>query len=134
MTDYKKKALADWLGCELADIDDGEDNQYTYGNEEYLVLTDEEADQLADNYIRDSVWAFNASFIEAFVPDGITEDIIKIIQEKYEDANKPLLSLIGDNLDMFIRDAIASDGRGHFISMYDGEEVEEGDYFIYRTN
>jgi hypothetical protein len=31
-----------------------------------------------------------------------------------------------------MKDAISTDGRGHFISSYDGEENEQGDYYIYR--
>ena len=43
-------------------------------------------------------------------------------------------TVFGPSMDEFIEDAISSDGRGHFLSPYDGEENEEGDYFIYRIN
>ena len=40
--------------------------------------------------------------------------------------------------DHFVQDAVSSDGRGHFLSGYDGAENEEKVdgvwYFIYRTN
>jgi hypothetical protein len=39
-----------------------------------------------------------------------------------------------DDPDEFIQDAIDSDGRGHFLSYYDGEETEINDYYIYRIN
>ena len=38
------------------------------------------------------------------------------------------------DIEKFINEAIASDGRGHFISYYDGNEYEENDLFIYRLN
>jgi hypothetical protein len=61
------------------------------------------------------------------------EEHIKEIQEKYEDGNQELLRLI-DDIDDFVDDAVSSDGRGHFLSSYDGNENEEGKYYIYRTN
>ena len=45
-----------------------------------------------------------------------------------------ILALIEETcrIDKFVDDAIDTDGRGHFISSYDGEEVEAEEYFIYR--
>ena len=41
-------------------------------------------------------------------------------------------------MDEFIEDAISADGRGHFLSSYDSEEVEididDETYFAYRLN
>ena len=55
---------------------------------------------------------------------------------KYDDANDTILALI-DDFDEFVSDAISADGRGRFLSYYDGEENEEvvnGEtYFIYRN-
>lgn len=39
-----------------------EDNYYTFANEEYLVLTDDEADDKVKEYIKETVWAFNPTF------------------------------------------------------------------------
>ena len=61
------------------------------------------------------------------------EEFIKEIQGKYEDGNQELLRLI-DDIDDFVEDAVSADGRGHFLSPYDGREEPEGDYYIYRTN
>ena len=42
------------------------------------------------------------------------------------------------DFDDFVSDAISSDGRGHFVANYDHdesiEEVNNTQYFIYRTN
>ena len=60
--------------------------------------------------------------------------MVKSFQEKHcESANDTILALI-DDLDEFVQDAISSDGRGHFLSSYDGEEVETENYYIYRIN
>ena len=122
----KIEALAKHLGVNLDDaeklIDDGD----------YLVLTDSEADERCLEYIRDSVWAFNASFLASHskVAD---EEVFKILQEKCEGGNDAITRLI-DDFDHFVKDAVSSDGRGHFMSSYDGEENEEGEFFIYRMN
>tara|TARA_A100001011_G_C14115591_1_gene758940 strand:+ start:299 stop:760 length:462 start_codon:yes stop_codon:yes gene_type:complete len=114
-------------------LEDGE--YFHFGDKEFLVLTDEEAEEQASDYIKNSVWAFNSSFLSSHT--GIREDVFKLLSDKCEDSNDAVLSMIKD-FDSFVRDAISSDGRGHFIATYDhGEYVEEinnTEYFIYRTN
>ena len=116
---------------------------YCFGNEEYLVLTDDEADEKVAEYIKDSVWAFNPSFLSSH--SDIDEGVFKLLQDKCESANEAVLKLIKD-FDKFVEDAVGTDGRGHFLSSYDGEENEIGlfkffcpeynneTYYIYRTN
>lgn len=105
-----------------------------YGD--YLVYTDEEADEDVKEYIRESLWAFNPSFLSSYVdlePKHITH-----IQQLYEDCNEVLLKLVGDSFDDLVEDAICSDGRGNFLATYDGKEnevqVEDVTYYIYRCN
>jgi len=108
---------------------------YCYGNQEYLVLTDDEADEKVAENIKDSVWAFNPSFLSSH--SDIDEGVFKLLQDKCESANEAVLKLIKD-FDKFVEDAVGTDGRGHFLSGYDGEENDhEHDnetYYIYRTN
>lgn len=105
---------------------------------DYFVYTDEEADEAVKEYIKESVWAFNASFIidHSSLPYEAREMIEYFQREKCEGANDTILALI-DDFDEFASDAIGADGRGHFLSSYDGEENEEvinGEtYFIYRN-
>lgn len=105
--------------------------------QDYLVLSDADADELCAEYIKDSVWAFNASFLAAHC--GIDEEAIKAIQanNRCDDNNEIFLKLI-DDFEHFVSDAVASDGRGHFLSSYDGEEHEviigKTTYYIYRIN
>jgi len=58
---------------------------------------------------------------------------IKEKQKGSEDANKIFTKVIPD-MDSFVEDAVSTDGRGHFLSSYDGDESEEGDFYIYRLN
>ena len=112
------------------------------GSEEkdgYIVLTDEEADEMAANYIKESLWAFNADFIiqHSKLPYDAKEMIEGYQREKCESANETIEALI-DDIDDFIADAISADGRGHFMSSYDGNENEETidgqTFYIYRIN
>ena len=137
----KVKALKNHL-----QLNDEEANQITsehfehgdhfhFGEQEYLVLTDDEAEELATDYIKESVWAFNSSFLSSHT--GIDEDVFKLLSEKCESSNDAILSMIKD-FDHFVYDAICSDGRGHFIAHYDHDEhieqINNTEYFIYRNN
>ena len=95
---------------------------YSFDGEEYMILTDDEADEKVAEYIKDSVWAFNPSFLSCH--SGIDQDVFKLLQDKCESANEAILKLIKD-FDHFVEDAVASDGRGHFLSSYDGYENEQ---------
>lgn len=130
----KSETLAKFLEVDLESIDQGHDDQtFTYRNKEYLVLTDKEADEYAKEAILDTVWAFQPSFLEAH--SDFDESDFRTIQDngRCEDNNKLILKLIND-VDHFVDDAARCDGRGHFLSTYDGEENECGEYYIYRTN
>ena len=82
-------------------------------NESYMILTDEEADEKVKEYIKDSVWAFNSSFLASH--SKADEKVFQILAEQCESSNEAVLSLI-DDFDHFVEDAIMSDGRGHFLN------------------
>jgi hypothetical protein len=106
-------------------------------DEDYLVLTDEEADEKAKEYILDSLWAFTPSFLASAT--GISSKVFEAIQNngQCESNNDAILSTVDDE-DALVEQAIQWDGRGHFLSHYDGNEdsetVNETEYFIYRQN
>jgi hypothetical protein len=137
-TDQRVAALAAYLEIDAEDVTEARygDNQFDADGAEYLVLTDEEADNKAKEYILDSLWAFNASFLAG--ETGIDEDVFTAISNnnKCESNNDAISSLIKGTcgFDSLVESAVCADGRGHFMSSYDGEENEQGDFFIYRTN
>ena len=106
------KALAQHLGCYAKEVNVSsyDDNVFEYGREEYLVITDDEAERLwdedLDNYIDDCLE----------IPEAI---------RPYFDEEK------------WKNDA-RTDGRGHSLNRYDGNEIEikvsNTQYFIYRQN
>ena len=133
--DIKKvEAVADFMDLNeigKANITHQDDHYYTYGNEEYMVLTDDEADDKVAEYIKETVWSFNPDFLASH--SGIDREVFERLQESCETANDAIFKLIKD-FDHFVEDAIGTDGRGHFLSGYDGNENEQGDFYLYRTN
>lgn len=128
----KASTLAEHLDCDIDDLENGYHNNYfNLGDMEFLVLTDNEADNMAKEYIKETIWAFSSWFLSKHT--NIDEEIIQHLQDKCEGANEPLLRSIID-IDAFIDEAIGLDGRGHFMSTYDGQETELNDLYIYRTN
>lgn len=111
---------------------------------EYLVLTDEEANDMADEAVKELLWAFNANFILSTCGLNTNQTVAKSLQRMQEEAcescNDFILALIEGTcgLDEFTQEAIYEDGRGHFLSTYDGEEHEinigSETYYIYRTD
>ena len=152
LTNEKRKALQQFLSIPDEDMDElksskYEENGLEYCKEEYLVLTDAEADVRAREDIERSLWAFQPSFILSHCStydrmsnweyDGAKEALEKIQRHFCESINELIRAMIAD-FDEFVEDAINEDGRGHLISMYDGcenEEIVDGvTYYIYRIN
>jgi hypothetical protein len=135
----RKQALAKHLDCELEEIseDHCEENRFTAHRCDYYILTHDEATAMATEQIKQTLWAFNAEFIAAHCKRGLSDDAIKAVRKAQESlcegANDLIESLIHD-MDHFIEDAIRSDGIGHFIASYDGNEHQVGEYLIYQLN
>ena len=123
----KIEALAKHLDCSI--------DEAVVSMEDYLVYTDDEADEAVYDYIKESVCFFRSDFISAHTE--VNEEVIKKLQELHEDSNEAIMSLIKD-FDYFVSDAVCADGRGHFIASYDHEENQQtingNDYYIYRSN
>lgn len=137
MTRTKMIALASFLKCQVSELKAGYGHEIEHGNRSYLVCTDREADKVAKESILDSVWAFRPEFLEHYTVNGVDADVIRELQKRCETSNDSLLKLIR-NKTQFVSDAIQADGRGHFLSGYDGNENEitcKGTrFYIYRTN
>ena len=139
----KKQELTKFLGCEAQEITETEYGTYDFGREEYLVLTDAEAEVEVKKRILDDIWAFRAAWLIRHIKgynklsqgqEKALVEAIEMLQEKLCEAANPILAAMINNIDNFIADAIDTDGRGHFLASYDGEEVKAGEFFIYRIN
>lgn len=133
----KAQALKQYLedqNCdesEISEVLEDYDNEesVSVNGEELLILFDDEADEKCEESILDTLWAFNPDFIASHVNSGRIDDFgelvksISAIQEQCEGANSAVKAMIED-LGDFVQDAISADGRGHFLSSYDGNEYE----------
>lgn len=107
---------------------------FTIGGAEYAIASDEdEANEACKEYIKETVWAFNADFLSNYISSLDAEDIDALRQNKCESMNEALRKLV-DDFDLLCEDAISSDGLGHFLSSYDGECLEVGDFHLFRIN
>jgi hypothetical protein len=134
----KESALANWLGCEEDELTPSKWDHYgldvfSYGGNDYAVGTDEEADKAVAENIEQLAWAFNANFLAN--KTNLPQEVFEAMQDKCESANDAVLACIKQTcgLEDFVADAVSADGRGHFLSGYDGEEVEEQGFFIYKN-
>ena len=108
---------------------------YAIDGTEYAIASDyDTAEQACSEYIKETVWAFNAEFLASHI-DALDAGDIGRLQGACESCNEALLKLI-DDVDEFVSDAISADGLGHFLSPYDGEtvEIKETDVLLFRLN
>ena len=141
------KALSAYLEIDAENITTVRDESHEFGviHGDYLVLTDEEADALVKERILEDVWAFKTEFLLPRLRINITNHnhgrllkaFRKLQEELCEDANDVLRPMLKDE-EQFVREAVSADGRGHFLSGYDGEENDSSadgvSFYIFRTN
>lgn len=110
---------------------------YVIDGENRFYLADEkEADDLAKEIILEDIWSFKPDFIREHsrvLREGGDRAInaLKNMQESMCESCSPLVRAMIDDLDLFVEDVIKTDGRGHFISMYDGKEHKQNGINIY---
>ena len=134
------RALCDHLKCGPDDLDLASYHHYglpvyILGREEYAIGTDSEADAAVAENIKDSIWAFNAEFLADFT--DLPVEMFQVSQKMCEEANDGFLKCVeraDGGLAAFVSQAVSADGRGHFLSSYNGEEDEAGGFYVYRTN
>jgi len=138
------EAVADFVGCDPGEVQQFDLPYYgmevfSIGHKRYAVGTDNEADEACREYVKDSAWAFSPIFICNYcnLPQELAEALGAMQQKKCEGANDSILALIEKTdrgLDGFVEEAVSADGRGHFLSSYDGNENEKDGFFIYRID
>jgi hypothetical protein len=142
----KAQALAKFLEISIEDLEIPEGTELPLvvldTGVEYMVLTEEQADEMVKEEVEYSLWAFNPDFIirhcsnfETMTEEEVESAIrsLQYAQRSCENANGLVRALI-DDMDEFIEDAINADGRGHFIAYYDGVENEQDGFYIYRVS
>lgn len=94
------------------------------GEEWAIALTDEEADKAAEEYVENTAWAFTADYLQDMT--GIPHEMFEAVQDKCEGAQDAILACIEATcgIESFRENAVADNGRGTFLSGYDGQEEE----------
>lgn len=138
--DDERKQAALMLAVDSSEIPEQstyDDCVFECDGDDYRVLTDDEADEACKDYVKGSLWAFNADFIisECGLDSSLAEMLQSFQSDKCEGANDAIESLITATcgINEFVDSAIKADGRGHFLNREDGDELESGDYYIYRS-
>ena len=136
----KRSALAAFLKVSPDEITswwpNGTHRRFEYARKEFLVLTNEEANEEAARAIMERLWAFNADFLFDFL--GVRNPVARNAHEKMmgnicESGNEIVELMIGARMPEFIRTVIASDGRGEFLAPYDSYEWEQDGFYVYRV-
>ena len=91
---------------------------------EYLVCSDELADNHVKGQILESLWAFNSDFLSNIT--GLDLEVFEKLAGLSEAANEAVKVLVKSTcgLDYLVEQAVAADGRGNFLASYDAEELE----------
>lgn len=132
----KRFILARYLDIPSSEFEECnyDDCTFEHGNSAYKVYTDAEANAACAEYISEKLWAFSPGCLSEYT--GIDCKVFNALSELCEGGNDAIAALIEGSGDMadFIAKAISTDGRGHFMNTYDGDEHECDGYYIYRIN
>jgi len=132
------RALCSHLECEPEELSLKRHDHYglavySYGRREFAIGDDNEADKAVRDNIKDSVWSFRPGFLSSYT--GLPDEVFTALQDQCEDSNDAVLQCIKrtkHRLAGFVDEAVAADGRGHFLSPYDGDENEVDNFYIYQ--
>lgn len=150
----KADALAQYTGCSIEDIEEVDHNEHIYScpDGEFRILTDDEADEAFYDYSRAlfddcGLDMFSDQFIEDSIPFYSDDmEIYNLTSCEFDDADE-FISAFGFeeykrfvkenpsvfDLDSCLEDVKSSDGRGPSLAVYDGEEIVQGTYFLYKV-
>jgi hypothetical protein len=131
-TDERQSALAAHLSVPVGDVT-GEGDEWSHGRQEWLILSDEDADERCSEAIRDSLWAFRTDFLRRHVTSVDALEALDGMRGKVCERSNPIVIALIRDIDYLIEDAIRADGRGHFLAGYDHEEHEENGWYLYRV-
>ena len=149
-------ALSEFLNVPVTEILQSKynDNSFEVDGKEYLVLTDDEADDEAKASIVslvEDVGYGDLSKIDVKIEESWFRDAIKGIagnwRRDYRTASAWFRDFSGQDefdrvlaeynlvdMDDYVETLIDADGRGRWLAGYDFEEEKQGNFFIYRNN
>ena len=97
----------------------------------FVTENQKETFEAVSEFCQETLFAFNEDFLafHSYTHKVDMTEAIRAVQPLCEDANPMLMAIIEDWQE-FIEDAILADGAGHFLSPYDGQELEFVDLVV----
>lgn len=146
--EHRRAALAKNLECLPENIipSPHSDKIFDVGVREYLVVTEQEAADIIAEQIENELWAFHPEWLirhtlltVKLAPadyDAVLQAFTVVLHQLMETCNPMLKALIEATCGMplFIEEAIAHNGREHFLAPCDENEEKQDDFYIYRMN
>lgn len=124
---------------DIEDITEYDDYKWCVQGTDYYCGDEEEMNEKTEEYIENSLWAFNKSFLGSYgslakMDCDIVDKVLDPIQQECESGNEAVKGLVDwdENKDEIVSDAIRSDGRAHFLNHWDSTELSYGKYYAYR--
>lgn len=121
-------ALAEYFGVGVQDIVEIDYDIFKIDGIYYYVLNEDEANDRAEEYIRDTIWDFRPRYLADCT--DLPEELFEVLAEhnRYEFNGYIIEQIIDKTCGMqyFIERTISGGGRGHFLNFYDGVEHEIG--------
>ena len=138
----RQQLLANHLGCDINTIKNSlyKENLFEHENSDYLVLSNEEADEETRKQITDTLWSLDALLIKQYIKTDISTETIEHIQAEMCPNCIHLLLALMENVDLFYKEIGKKFGRNYFIAFHDCLEHVifefEGNrrYYIYRLS
>jgi hypothetical protein len=107
----------DWEEIEV------DDEIITIQGTSYIVLNEDQVKERMDDHIRETASYFNTWFLANMTE--LDEEIFENLVEKNEAVYNLICKTCGIN--EFIEECLSTDGAGHFLNGYNGEEYELGE-------
>lgn len=101
----RQQLLANHLKCDINSIKNSsyKENLFEHENSDYLVLTNEEADEETKNQITDALWSLESSLIKPYIKTDISIETIEHIQAEMCPNCIHLLLVLIENVDLFYK-------------------------------
>lgn len=120
------------LKCEGKEIIIINEATLEHKGSEYLVLTDEEAYNLAEKFIWATAWTMSSDLL-AKHSNVASKQVFDALKKLDDESNEAIKCLI-DDLNLFASSLMIEKGRGAFISTLDDNEFEMNGFYIYKMN
>lgn len=140
----RKTLLARHLHCSISHLKEsryGTPHLFEYFNADYLILTNEEANQEFEIQLETLIYQLDIDFIKKHlkidIPTEILQQYIFDMCDNYS-CIQVFWELLHDKT-AFLEDVAKIYGRGYVLGWYDGKEIEvcadeHTSYYIYRLN